>query len=526
MGTYVERMPHIRAPSEDIIQECEVCKHSFSLVVLGASGDLAKKKTFPALFKLFCRGLLPPHTDIVGYARSKIGHDDFVDKMREAIKGKATGVCRGKMEKFLSKLHYVSGSYDSVDGFKTLHSKLCALETESLGPRANRLFYFALPPSVYSAAAHNLRSAAWSHTGFNRVILEKPFGRDLASSVELIEDVSSIFKEKEMYRIDHYTGKEMVQNIMVLRFGNRVYKPLWNREHIASVTITMKEPIGTEGRGGYFEHYGIIRDVMQNHLIQVLALIAMERPASLDAEHVRDEKVRVLQRVAPLKLEDVVLGQYVADRAGVNPSYTDDDGVPADSSCPTFATAVFHVNNERWDGVPFIVKCGKALNEKKADIRIQFKPLEHDIFGNYERNELVIRIQPNECIYMKMHTKKPGLSAETIVSELDLSYRERFNVDLPDAYESLILDAIKGDQGNFVRSDELIESWKIFDDVLGRIDRGEVKPDEYEFGTRGPAASDELLKRYGFELQRGYSWVSRGHDPQSPMLEYMPLCPQ
>jgi len=293
-------------------------------------------------------------------------------------------------------------------------------------------------------------------------------------------------------------GKEMVQNLMVVRFANSLWEPVWNRHYIANVIITFKEDIGTEGRGGYFDEYGIIRDVMQNHLTQVLALVAMESPNSLSAEDVRDEKVKLLKACKPITLEDIVVGQYKGYKE-------EDEKVAKDSITPTFATAVVHIPTPRWEGVPFILKCGKGLNERKAEIRVQFKPVP-GIYNQAERNELVFRIQPNEAVYYKVNTKKPGLSEDIGMSELDLTYKERFEVRLPDAYERLIYDVIRGDHNLFVREDELDAAWKIFTPLLHHLIDDKVKPVEYKFGSRGPEESDKLMSKYGFQRTDTYKW--------------------
>lgn len=292
------------------------------------------------------------------------------------------------------------------------------------------------------------------------------------------------WKEDEIFRIDHYLGKEMVKNILILRFGNEFFGATWNRNHIDNIQITFKEPFGTEGRGGYFDEFGIIRDVMQNHLLQVLTLLAMERPISFSAEDVRDEKVRVLRATPAIEPKNVIIGQYVRSLDGSKPSYKEDDTVPKESRCPTFCAMVAFIKNERWDGVPFILKAGKALNEQKTEIRIQFKDVTSGIFKDIPRNELVMRIQPNESVYIKMNSKLPGLSMQTVVTELDLTYRRRFSdLKIPEAYESLILDAIKGDHSNFVRDDELDASWRIFTPLLHYLDDNkDIIPMEYPYG--------------------------------------------
>ena len=276
----------------------------------------------------------------------------------------------------------------------------------------------------------------------------------------------------------------MVKNILILRFGNSFLGATWNRHHIDNVQISFKEPFGTEGRGGYFDEFGILRDVMQNHLLQVLTLLAMERPISFSAEDIRDEKVRVLRAIPAIEPKNVIIGQYGRSLDGSKPSYKEDDTVPKDSRCPTFCALVAYIKNERWDGVPFIMKAGKALNEQKTEIRVQFKDVTSGIFKDIPRNELVMRIQPNESVYIKMNSKLPGLSMQTVVTELDLTYRRRFSaLKIPEAYESLILDCLKGDHSNFVRDDELDASWRIFTPLLHYLDDNkEIIPMEYPYG--------------------------------------------
>ncbi|CAG5129303.1 unnamed protein product, partial [Candidula unifasciata] len=299
-------------------------------------------------------------------------------------------------------------------------------------------------------------------------------------------------------------------------FGNRIFSPIWNRDNIASIVISFKEPFGTQGRGGYFDEFGILRDVMQNHLLQILTLVAMEKPPTTQAEDIRNEKVKVLKSVSPPSMNNVVLGQYVGDPQGSGDAklgYLDDPTVPKGSVTPTFATVALFVKNERWDGVPFILRCGKALNERKAEVRVQFRDVAGDIFpaGEVKRNELVIRVQPSEAIYLKMMAKTPGMSLNCEESELDLTYCSRYkDINMPDAYERLILDVFMGSQIHFVRSDELYEAWRIFTPLLHHIEKEKPKPIEYVYGSRGPKESDELCNRHGFNYTGTYIWPHAG----------------
>lgn len=483
---------------------------TLSIVVLGASGDLAKKKTFPALFNLYRQGFLQPsEVHIFGYARTKISDDELRNRIRGyLIHGKGDSPEHPEaVSKFLQLIKYISGSYDTEEGFRLLDKEIYAHEVSrnSLEGTSRRLFYLALPPSVYPSVCKMIGTCCMNKSdlgGWTRIVVEKPFGKDLETAEKLSTQIGQLFEEQQIYRIDHYLGKELVQNLLVLRFANRFFLPLWNRDNIDNVQIVFREDFGTDGRGGYFDQYGIIRDIIQNHLLQVLCLVAMEKPISLKPEHIRDEKVKVLQSVLEIKDEEVVLGQYEG--------YTDDETVPDNSNTPTFATVVLRIHNERWEGVPFILKAGKALNSRKAEIRVQFKDVPGDIFKckKQGRNEFVIRLQPLEAMYMKLTVKQPGLEMHTVQSELDLSYMQRYQgVVIPEAYERLILDTIRGDQQHFVRRDELKAAWEIFTPLLHRIDRGELKPSPYKPGSRGPAEADELLEKAGYVQTHGYIWI-------------------
>ncbi|XP_014471405.1 PREDICTED: glucose-6-phosphate 1-dehydrogenase [Dinoponera quadriceps] len=477
-------------------------------VILGASGDLAKKKIYPILWCLFRDNLLPKPTAFVGYARSLLTLGQLREKCDPYMKVKSDE--KARCEEFWKLNHYVSGMYDSHGDFQKLNNELTKYEE---GDVAHRIFYLALPPTVFQTVTVHIKNACMAPKGWTRIIIEKPFGNDAASSKVLSDHLASLFNEEQIYRIDHYLGKEMVQNLMTLRFGNRVFNPTWNRDNIASVQITFKEPFGTEGRGGYFDEFGIIRDVMQNHLLQILSLVAMEKPVSCHPDDIRNEKVKVLRCIKELELDQVVLGQYVgdpeADDSSARLGYLDDPTVPSDSNTPTFAFAVLKINNERWDGVPFILRCGKALNERKAEVRVQYQDVSGDIFdGKAKRNELVIRVQPGEALYVKMMTKSPGITFDMEETELDFTYSNRYkSLKLPDAYERLILDVFCGSQMHFVRSDELNEAWRIFTPLLHQIDREKIRPILYKYGSRGPKEADDMAKKNNFAYYGSYKWV-------------------
>jgi len=516
-----------------------------TITVLGASGDLARKKTYPALFSLWKAGHVPFNTKILGYARSKLQLEEFKSKIRSFLKDSSSE----KIEQFLSICDYVQGEYSTMEEgppcFSGLNEVIDRLEREvevnwkenafinptSLASSAenkkykrvvgNRIFYLALPPVVYPSVCAEIKACVMSSTSgsWTRVVVEKPFGKDLESSEKLNQSLSALFSEEQLYRIDHYLGKELVQNLVVMRFANRFISPLWNRDNIANVQIIFKEPFGTEGRGGYFDDYGIIRDVIQNHLLQIMCLVAMEKPCSLSPDDIRDEKLKVLRCIAPVSTDNVVVGQYSTGPHG-QPAYVDDPGVPENSTAPTFCTCVMYVKNERWDGVPFIIKAGKALNEAKCEIRVQFKDVPGDLFesrrgqGKQARNEFVVRLQPDPTIFMKMTVKEPGLDMNLAQSELELLYTTRYQrVLIPEAYERLILDCINGDQQHFVRRDELVAAWTIFTPLLKYIDAGGMKPYSYPYGSVGPYEANALRERVGHQtnvIGRDITWEKHG----------------
>lgn len=484
-------------------------KENTAITVFGASGDLAKKKTFPALFGLFREGYLSSSTKIYGFARSKLTLDELKDRIRPNLKT-PTEETKSKIEPFLDLIEYISGPYDSPEGFQALNKSIEEFEAERKVEQPHRLFYLALPPSVFVSVGKQIKENVYAKNGLTRVIVEKPFGHDLESSRELQEQLAPLFSEDEIFRIDHYLGKELVKNLLVLRFGNEILNASWNKEHIKSVQVSFKEPFGTEGRGGYFDDIGIIRDVMQNHLLQVLTLLTMERPVSFDPESVRDEKVKVLKAFQKIDLNDIIVGQYDKSEDGSKPAYTDDETVKPGSKAVTYAALPFSIQNERWEGVPIILRAGKALNDGKVEVRIQYKPVASGMFDSIPPNELVIRIQPNEAIYIKLNAKQPGLSTSTSLTDLDLTYKNRYSQFwIPEAYESLIRDALHGDHSNFVRDDELDVSWKLFTPLLNYLEGPEAPtPVKYHYGSRGPAHLPEYLKAHGYVFTKdgNYQW--------------------
>jgi len=479
-----------------------------TVVVLGASGDLAKRKIYPALFALHCQGYLPPETHIVGYARSELSQAAFRERITAHLTCRYVPGehCAERMTEFLERCHYQQGQYDSSDDYLDLYQCMHALERTS---EVNRIFYMAIPPSVFMPVAHALGNAGLvrccSREPWSRAVVEKPFGHDRVSSDDMVRDLGRVFNESQTFRIDHYLGKEVIQDLMALRFANAVFQPLWNREHIHSVQISWMEEIGVEGRGGYFDHYGIIRDVMQNHLLQMLALTAMEQPAAFSSPGISAEKVKVLRSVKPVAPGELVVGQYTAADGTPSGGYLDDASIPDDSVTPTFAATVHHIDNDRWRGVPFLLRAGKAMGARMTEIRIAFKPVDaaplQGYFGEIHDNELVIRIQPDEAIQLHVMNKVPGMGMQLGRTPLDLQYASTYDETIPEAYESLLLDVIRGNKELFIRKDELAAAWDVYTPVLHALETDNIKPMPYAFGSYGPAEADALAAHYGVVWQ-------------------------
>jgi glucose-6-phosphate 1-dehydrogenase len=477
-------------------------RRPLSIIIIGASGDLALKKIMPALFALHCQGHLPERFQIVGYARTRLNHEEFRNRVAERLTCRYTpdAECADRMAEFLANCSYIAGDYNSAESFRGLHGEIARLDPDGTG---HRIFYLSIPPFLYLQVARAIADAGLAHrgpdAGWTRVVVEKPFGSDRASSDELSAGLSEIFAEEQTYRIDHYLGKEVIQNLMVLRFANLIFDPIWNRSCVHSVRISWSEEIGVEGRSGYFDQYGIIRDVMQNHLVQILSLVAMEQPIGLEARHVRDEKVKALRCIPPVQMDDIVVGQYLGN--GAVKGYLEEEGVPPTSTTPTYAAAVLHVKNRRWDGVPFLIRAGKGLNHSMTEIRIRFHHVPGNIFahaaGHLSSNQLVIRVQPEPSISFRIINKIPGVRLGLDESFLNLSYASQFSGEMPEAYESLLLDVMRGDESLFIRNDELEAAWDIFTPVLHELEERNIKPRPYRFGSKGPDEADALATRYG-----------------------------
>lgn len=489
------------------------------VVIFGASGDLTKRKLVPAIYNLAVGRALPGGFACVGVARRSKTHEQFRAEMKEGVskfsrRKPLDAALWGDFERGLS---YVAGEFGSPKTYEDLRVHLEALDKER-GTRGNRLFYLAVPPSEFGPIVQGLREAhlvARPGPGapFTRVVFEKPFGHDLTSAVALNDTIATVFREQQVYRIDHYLGKETVQNLLVFRFANSLFEPLWNREHVDHVQITVAEDIGVEGRGKFYEQTGVTKDIVENHLMQLLCLTAMEPPISLGADAVRDEKVKVLRSLRPMERsvvgESVVRGQYGRGfvRADEVCAYREEPDVAPDSPIDTYVAMKVMVDNWRWNGVPFYVRAGKRLARRVTEIAVHFKRVPHTLFrspdGGIAANVLALRIQPDEGIALRFTSKEPG--QRTILRDvaMDFRYGAAFGSNTPEAYERLLLDAMRGEATLFTRRDEVEEQWAFIDHVTGAWRaQGNVPPPMYPAGTWGPEQADDLLARDGRRWRR------------------------
>ncbi|MDX1438123.1 MAG: glucose-6-phosphate dehydrogenase [Anaerolineales bacterium] len=469
-----------------------------AIVIFGASGDLTRRKLIPSLYLLHEDGLLPSNFKIIGVARSVMSDVEFIDSLEDGIVKYCRRVPASKAlwDEFSEKVTYVTGGYDDADTYRTLGSMLG--EAHGTGHTGgNCLFYLAIPPTLYETVIRELGESGLSGSqgaGWTRLIIEKPFGRNLKSAQALNELVHRYFGEDQIYRIDHYLGKETVQNILSFRFANSIFEPIWNRNFVDHVQISVLEQVGVGHRGGYYENAGVLRDMFQNHLLQLLSLTAMEPPVALNAKELRDEKVKVLQAIDPIQLRWSVGGQYT--------TYRENPGVDPNSRTPTYFAMRLFVNSWRWQGVPFYVRSGKNLTSKTSEIVLQFKQVPHLLFEDSDdmsSNTLSLCIQPDEGMHLQFETKIPGAGMRTEPVLMDFHYGDRFGKQaLPDAYERLILDALKGDASLFSRSDEIVRAWELIDPLIQRWEGGEEAPvNFYEPGSWGPTEADELIAEHG-----------------------------
>jgi glucose-6-phosphate 1-dehydrogenase len=482
-----------------------------TVVLFGASGDLAKRKVIPAMYDLATHNALGPRYAILGFARTPMTDEAFRTTVGEAAKSisEVGPIDPAQWEGFASNLCYFAGDYGDPQAYTDLAKRLAELESsKKLG--SNRLFYLSTPPEVYRNIVEHLGAAGLARptnpNSWVRIIIEKPFGRDLASAKELNQIVLNVFEEKQVYRIDHYLGKDTVQNLLVLRFGNGIFEPLWNRNYVDHVQITAAETLGVERRGGFYETAGALRDMIQSHVLQLTSLVAVEPPASFEATAVRNEKLKVLQSIRPFDLEmvaqSVVRGQYAPGRAGdkIVPGYREEPGVSSTSKTETFVGMKVLIDNWRWAGVPFYLRTGKRLAKRTTEITIQFKSAPHVVFRGRETqpNRLVLNIQPDEGISVSFGAKRPGTEMDIGNVTMNFSYKESFGDASRSAYATLVGDCVRGDATLFDRGDSVEAAWALVDPILDvwSAAKSATVP-QYASGSWGPREADLLLDRDG-----------------------------
>ena len=501
MSTIVQPVPRkLATPSLPQGDSCLV-------VIFGGTGDLTRRKLVPALYDLACVGCTTRNFQVLGIGRTKLGDDDFRGRLREgAASSKDTRNFSDEgWQDFTQRLHYLIGDANKREFYPHLKAKI--EEMQKNGASKNVLFYVSVPASLAPPIVEGLGEAglAQNGEGWTRIILEKPFGRDLASARELNEIVSRVFDESSVYRIDHYLGKETVQNMMMFRFGNSIFEPVWNRNYVEYVEITAAEALGVEGRGEFYEETGALRDMVANHMLQLLMLTAMEPPVAFDADSVREQKVQVLRAIRPMSKEEVAKftarGQYGAgelSRKAV-PGYRQEPGVNPNSRTETYAAVEFHVDNWRWEGVPFYVRAGKRLAKQVTEVAVHFKRTPQALFSrkpsDVHHNVIALRIQPNEGIDLSFGAKQPGQEMRAIRVDMDFSYRQAFGTETPAAYETLLLDAMRGDATLFTRRDEVEAEWRIITPIEEAW--AQLPPPQfpnYAAGSEGPEAANSLIK--------------------------------
>ncbi len=471
-----------------------------SLVIFGASGDLTARKLVPALYRLFCKGRLPAETEIVGVARSPFSDEEFRSRMASVRETAPQDWQPARWQEFARKLFYVAGDATQAGGLERLRDWLHKKEG---GEASRRLYYLAVAPDLYPKIATGLGKEGMNKApadGWRRLVIEKPFGHDLASARALNEVLHEHFREDQIYRIDHYLGKETVQNILVFRFANTIFEPVWNRNFIDHVQITVSESGKVGSRGVYYDRAGVLRDMFQNHLLQLLALVAMEAPARFAADPLRNEKLKLFEAVAVPTVDEAAREIQVGQYAG----YRSEKGVAPDSKTPTFAALRLYINNWRWQGVPFYLRSGKALDTHSSEVAIQFLCPPHLMFtlppgATLRCNRLAMCIQPDEGIHVQFQTKVPDHGMELKPETLEFHYRDAYpGLEIPEAYERLLLDAITGDAALFMRSDEIERAWQIIDPYIAATERpGAPAPEVYPAGCGSPGCADKLLVSEG-----------------------------
>jgi glucose-6-phosphate 1-dehydrogenase len=479
-----------------------------ALTIFGASGDLTQRKLFPALYALAVRNLLPEHFAVVGVARTEMSTDEFRERMRRAVDEHCRDELRDEIwDELAAGIRYVSADLVDQQEDQEVIEALNEVD-ETRGTAGNRVYYLAVPPSAVEPILVQMGPQR-ATGGWTRVIVEKPFGRDLESARRLNEVVRAYFDESEIFRIDHYLGKETVQNMLVLRFANGIFEPIWNRQFVDHVQITVAESMGIEGRAGFYEQSGAIRDIVQNHMLQLVALSAMEPPIDFTAESVRNEKVKVLRAMHTPGPKHVVRGQYGPGfiEGEEVPGYRQEEGVAPDSQTETYVAAKLFVDNWRWADTPFYIRTGKRLPRRETTIAIQFKraphpPFDVDAEEALRPNVLLVHIQPDEGVSLAIGAKVPGQGMTIRTVHMDFLYGGAFRGGLPEAYERLILDCLLGDATLFTRADEVEEQWAIVDAMVAPWKRDRPNFPNYAAGTWGPASADELLHRDGRSWRR------------------------
>jgi len=482
------------------------------MVIFGATGDLTYRKLIPALYALYNQQMLPSSYRVLGVGRSAVSESSFREKMIQGIRKFSENIHLDdrQIAEFSERLSYFHMDITDKNEYLKLKDRLAELDkNESTG--GNYLFYLSMPPNMFDVIANNLGNAGLSknNSAYRRLIVEKPFGYDLESSLELNRKLHMSFHESQIYRIDHYLGKETVQNLLVMRFANGVFEPLWNRNYVHHVEITSAESIGVETRGGYYDSSGALRDMLQNHLLQIVGLTAMEPPSSMDSDAIRNETLKVLQSLKPITEEEVdshvIRGQYVAShvRGELLPGYREEAGVNPDSRTETFVAMKFFIDNWRWGGVPFYIRTGKRLPTRVTEIVVHFRPTPHRLFRQNDfsipHNQLIIRIQPDEGILIKFGMKLPGAGFNVKTVNMDFHYTDLSETHLPSAYERLLYDAMSGDSTLYARADAVEAAWKFVAPIQRAwASNPDIKIYGYPSGTWGPENADDLIDEKGF----------------------------
>ncbi|WP_102345821.1 glucose-6-phosphate dehydrogenase [Bacillus sp. Marseille-P3661] len=479
-----------------------------TIILFGATGDLANRKLYPSIYNLFKKGKLKNNFAVVGTARRDYTHEEYRAKVKESIETSVKSAVSGELEKFLSHFYYHAVDINDRAKYKELKTVVDEVET-TYNTGGNRLFYLAIAPDLFGTVSSSIKAEGLKETaGWKRLVIEKPFGHNLSSAEELNNQIRHSFHEHEIYRIDHYLGKEMVQNIEVIRFANRIFEPLWNNQYISNIQITSSETVGVEDRAGYYEKSGALKDMVQNHILQMVALIAMEPPIRLTPDEIRSEKIRALRSIRPISEDEVnhyfVRAQYCEGEVGAQPviGYKQEENVSLNSTTETFVAGKIMIDNFRWAGVPFYIRTGKRMRKKATRIIVEFKDLPVNLYANSTTNDLpnilTIHIQPDEGMTLQLNAKQPG-EEDDKVAPIALDYCQNCisGINTPEAYERLLYDCIQGDATNFTHWDEVALSWAFVDPISKVWNKDDHNLYSYRAGSIGPEESDSLLNRDG-----------------------------